>query len=272
MLTPLARFAPSQTLDLIQFSDCHLKSQPDASFGGVQPYLHLQQVLQYIQQHEKVDCLLNTGDVAQDSCAETYQHYVDLIQSIDLPHFCLRGNHDDDASFPFAYADQVNWLDCGAWGLILLNSQKHGCTYGEISERDLQQLQQLLTDFQQTMPEKHLLVALHHHVLPVGSAWLDKHILHNAPALLDVLRVSKQVKLLITGHVHQRFESHDQHIAIYSCPATSVQFKPKQREFALEHQPPAYRRYHLHADGSFQTEVMVLNDMVIQIDEQLSQY
>lgn len=272
MLTPLARFAPSETLDLIQFSDCHLKSQRDASFGGIQPYLHLQHVLQYIQQHEKVDCLLNTGDVAQDSCAATYQHYVDLIQEIDLPHFCLRGNHDDDASFPFAYANQVNWLDCGAWGLILLNSQKQGCTYGEISDHDLQQLQQLLHDFQRTMPAKHLLIALHHHVLPVGSAWLDKHILHNAQALLDVLSQSKQVKVLITGHVHQRFESHYQHIAIYSCPATSVQFKPKQNDFALEHQPPAYCRYHLHADGRFQTEVVVLHDMVIQIDEQLSQY
>jgi len=47
-------------------------------------------------------------------------------------------------------------------------------------------------------------------------------------------------------------------IKIIGTPATCRQFKPASDEFALDDNPPAYRRIELHVDGNVSTELVWL--------------
>ncbi|MFB2538897.1 MULTISPECIES: metallophosphoesterase [unclassified Acinetobacter] len=267
----VTRSSNQKIIRFVQLTDCHLMTDSEATFGGIQPYYHLKAVVDDIQQDMDFDFLLATGDLAQQATAQAYQHYFDLISPLNKPHFCIRGNHDDC----FVDDEQCCQIDCvniGHWQILLLNSQKSAHACGELKIEDLEKLHQCLQHNAQLAQPKHIIITLHHHVLPVDSAWLDQHILLNAQAFLDIISPFKQVKLVLTGHVHQVAEIPYQHFSIMSCPATSVQFKPKQKEFAFDDLAPGYRRFELFDDGSYQSQVIYLSQLMGKIDHQITEY
>ena len=69
-----------------------------------------------------------------------------------------------------------------------------------------------------------------------------------------------KVRAAIFGHVHQAFEGAHESIQIIGTPSTCRQFKLASDEFALDDNPPAYRRVSLHSDGSVNTELIWVPD------------
>jgi 3',5'-cyclic AMP phosphodiesterase CpdA len=65
------------------------------------------------------------------------------------------------------------------WQILLLDSQVFGVPHGELSDFQLEWLEQKLAE----APERYTLLLLHHHPLPAGCSWLDQHSLRNAGAL-----------------------------------------------------------------------------------------
>jgi Icc protein len=56
--------------------------------------------------------------------------------------------------------------------------------------------------------------------------------------------------------VHQDFQAEHAGIQIIATPSTCSQFAAGSDEFAIDDNPPAYRRIELHADGTHSNELI----------------
>jgi Icc protein len=106
-------------------------------------------------------------------------------------------------------------------------------------------------------------VFCHHHLLRVNG-FIDKHILTNGEALLNLLKGFSQVKSIAHGHVHQQretiIERHgDDNLHLWATPSTSVQFKPNSHDKGNDDLGPAFRQFALHPDGSIDSQVVWLD-------------
>lgn len=238
---------------IIQISDTHLMDQQELEFAQMNPEQSFHEVIRHVQQRfPKIDALLHTGDLAQVPVAETYQRYIDFIQSLGVPHYQIPGNHDDAQVFPFHQnTNQVHAIHFGTWSMMLLNSAVPGKVDGWVEQAQLDQLDQLLGEYSQ----QYIIIACHHHPFSMQSHWIDQHRLKNADHLKDVLARHQNVKLVLFGHVHQDSCNEWHGIYFLSTPSTSVQFKPQSTDFALDQAAPGYRVLHLQQNGEFNTYI-----------------
>lgn len=220
----------------------------------------LQRVLEHIRSADwPADLVAMTGDLIQDDTRQAYERFCELMSGLGLPVHCVPGNHDvrelmRDAlsKAPFHYCASVemnNWLITG------IDSCIAGEPGGRVDDEEMDRLAGILTD----TSAEHVLVCLHHPPLPVGSQWLDQVGLKNGEEFLKVISQTGKVRAAIFGHVHQAFSKEVDSIRIIGTPSTCRQFKPGSDEFALDDNPPAYRRFSLHADGSIDNELIWLD-------------
>jgi Icc protein len=203
--------------------------------------------------HQEVDLMLVTGDLANESTLSAYQRlHQTLSDSLHYPFAWLPGNHDDPAVMA-TLGETVNAKVhvLGSWVTILLNSRVEGCIYGHISEDELQFLDDVLTEHN----DKHVMVCLHHQPVPIGSQWMDNYIVRNAHDFWSVIDQHSQVKIVLWGHIHQEFSDTYNNIALLATPSTCIQFTPGQKDFHVETAMPGYRWLELNSDGSFDSGV-----------------
>jgi Icc protein len=205
------------------------------------------------------DLVAMTGDLIQDDSRAAYDRFCDLMTPLNLPVHCVPGNHDirelmrDAVSQePFHYCDSVrinNWLITG------IDSCIDGHAGGRVDDDEMDRLAGILAD----TDAEHVLICLHHPPLPVGSQWLDQVGLKNGDEFLRIIGQPGNVRAAIFGHVHQEFEGAHDAIQIIGTPSTCRQFMVASDEFALDANPPAYRRVSLHADGTVEHELIWLD-------------
>ena len=150
---------------------------------------------------------------------------------------------------PFSYCAQET---VGKWLMVGLDSCISGEAGGEISEDELQRLDETVSN----SSAAHVVVCLHHPPVPLGSAWLDPVKLKNGDELLHKLQSLGRVRLVVFGHVHQPYDAVHNEIRIVGTPSTCRQFEPGSEEFAVDERPPAYRRIVLNNDGSTENELI----------------
>jgi Icc protein len=142
----------------------------------------------------------------------------------------------------------------GNWQLINLNSQKLASDKGWLAETELQ----FLTRCLQALPEHYAIIALHHHCLPSQSAWLDTMVIGNSAQLFAQLVDFPQVKVIMSGHVHQMLDVMRKTIRILGVPSTCFQFKPHCVDFTLDSLAPGYRVLQLYPTGHINTQIFRL--------------
>ncbi len=242
-------------LKLLQFTDTHLYGDESTELRGVATYPALLRILSQARQEiAAADALLVTGDLVQDDVSG-YPVFRKVFGSLGKPVYCVPGNHDVAPALqaaldspPFHVGGHV---DLGNWRVVLLDSSLPGLAQGELSAQTLAQLDATLA----ATPRRHALVCMHHHPVAMGSRWLDGVSLRNPDAFFDVIDRHPQVRAIAWGHVHQAYEGERNGVRLFGTPATCTQFLPKSDRFAVDHAPPAYRRFALHADGRLDTEV-----------------
>ena len=254
---------------VVQISDTHLMQSPHAQFVGMNPEDTFLGLMQHIQAtHSPIDCLVHTGDLAQEAHPHTYTRYLEYMGSLKIPFYQTPGNHDDLNCFPLQNYERVSVIDLKPWSIILINSAVKGRTDGCIAETDLQMLIYFLEQHQ----DRHIIVACHHHPIEMQSHWIDQHKLKNTPDFANVLKQYPNIKAVIHGHVHQEAHQKLGHIDIFSVPSTCVQFKPKSYNFALDAMAPGYRILKLHDNGEFFTQVYRVPALIPNTDPSLSGY
>ena len=232
----------------------------ESRLRGTVTHLSLSRVLEHIADADwPADLVAMTGDLIQDDSRAAYDRFCDLMSTLNLPVYCVPGNHDirelmrDAVSRdPFHYCASVhvnNWLITG------IDSCLSGDAGGRVDDEELERLAKILAE----TTAEHVLICLHHPPLPVGSKWLDRVGLKNGDEFLRMIAQPGNVRAAIFGHVHQEFEGERDSIRIIGTPSTCRQFAVASDDFALDDNPPAYRRISLHADGHIENELIWLN-------------
>lgn len=240
---------------IMQITDMHLFGDPTRELLGVNTNDSLQALLNLIKTTEQPHLFLLTGDLAQDGSAAAYQRVVDEFVKLNMPIFCIPGNHDDykimEQVLPCPLISLQKQLILDNWQIILLDSHIPRHVEGHLKQAELDFLAHCL----KTHPDHHAVIVLHHHPVPVGCAWLDKIGLTNANEFWQLLTRFHQTKYVIFGHVHQFHEGVKHNIKYFSTPSTCIQFKTNSDNFALEKLGPAYRAIELLANGELKTQV-----------------
>lgn len=246
-------------LRVLQVTDPHLFAEADATFRGLATNDSLSQVLEhYLNSGWAADLVLVTGDLVQDDSRAAYERFCRKLEDLRLPVHCVPGNHDVRplmmevlAGWSFAYCDNFEY---GRWLVAGIDSCAEGKAAGTVSPEELGRLGTLL---ERSLAE-HVLVALHHPPLPIGSRWLDQVGLLNSEEFLRVAAASGKVRAAVFGHVHQEFEGQHASMRILGTPSTCRQFRVQSDEFAVDGKPPGYRRLTLYATGEIETDVVWL--------------
>lgn len=208
----------------------------------------------------RADIVISTGDIVQDDSAGAYRHFCELLGALALPVYCVPGNHDVRAVMQEVLADhQFNYctsIEHGNWLIAGIDSCVTGKAGGHVAATELDRLDSEIDH--SDMP--HVMVCLHHPPVQMGSKWLDSVGLANADEFLARMSASGNVKLALFGHVHQPGETEHNGITIIGTPSTCRQFAPGSDTFAVDDNPPAYRRVNLYTDGRFEHELIWVND------------
>lgn len=247
---------PETAARLLHITDTHLFAEPDVRLRGVDTRRSLAAVLAHAAAHGgRPDAALVTGDISQDETAGAYAAFRELLEPVGAPVWCLTGNHDAPGLMdgplgraPFSFSGTAA---VPGWHVVLLSTHLPGDHGGRLPDAELARLAAELAAHR----EDHVLVALHHHPVPLGSRWLDELGLYNAAEFLAIIDAAPQVRCIVAGHVHQASDLERNGVRILTTPSTCFQFLPHMDRFAVDSRPPGYRWIELGRDGSVRTEV-----------------
>ncbi|MCP5076942.1 MAG: 3',5'-cyclic-AMP phosphodiesterase [Psychromonas sp.] len=259
-------------LAFLQITDTHLFADREKDLLGIKTVQSFEAVVKHASKYQNCQAVLSTGDLSQDHSAQSYLDFSKHIKTLNLPCYWLPGNHDvQSVMLPSLLSEglaETKIIASDYWQVILLDSQVEGVPHGMLSESQLEFLRSAL----QNNPNKHTLICVHHHILPVGSVWLDQHILKNSEQFLDVIKPFSNVEAVVSGHVHQALDKLQNGVRFITTPSTCVQFKPNSDDFALDDVAPGYRYLSLKANGDIETIVERIDKDAFSVDEDATGY
>ena len=259
-------------LRIVQITDCHLGERVGTRLLNVDTDQSLAAVLTMVRSKQtRIDALLATGDISDQGSTAAYRRFLQATRDLGAHTRWLPGNHDDAASMHKALGDDARLqrsLLIGNWQIVMLNSEIPGAVGGKLAVSELDALSACL----EAEPNRHTLICVHHHVLPIGCAWLDQQIVANADEFWALLDRFSQVRAVVCGHVHQRSDTVRGDVRVFTSPSTCVQFAPNSAEFRVDTQGPGYRWFDLHADGRIDTAVERADHYEFKVDQSASGY
>lgn len=243
-------------MKIIQFTDTHLFAKPTQALCGMNTSQSLAAVLDLAKKTDWApDLILATGDLSQDETEASYQNFLNFFEPLGVPVFCLPGNHDLPARMSTLLSHEnvhvTRQVLHDDWQLLMLNSVVIGQHGGHLRQEELNFLDQCLSVHE----DLHTLVCLHHNVLPAQTKWLDTMTLKNASEFFDVIDHHKNVRGVLTGHIHQAFSAKHGDVPVFASPSTCIQFLPGSPKFSLDTKTPGYRWLDLKPNGSIKTGV-----------------
>ncbi len=215
------------------------------------------------------DLVILSGDLSHDEDKAdylvTYTRLAKMLKQLFRKTICIPGNHDDielvKRIFPLYDIDAQGTFSLDNWQFILVDSSQMGIHEGWLAETELGLLDRALKDKNSDKNsgpgEMHNLVVIHHPVVELNSAWLDRQRVGNADKLFELLARKKNVQGIICGHAHQAYDTRVDEIKIMGTPATCPrQFTPLSSEFSVDESvTPGFRCLDLYPDGNIKTRV-----------------
>jgi Icc protein len=229
---------------LAQLSDTHLLADPTTELWGHNTTRNLGAVLEVMPTW--VDVIVVTGDVSEDGAPQSYQRAMALTEDRAGQRHFLPGNHDSPevmravtGSLPPLQMVRAS----ATWTLALVDSQWVGHENGRIRVDTMAALREALA-----VAQTHVVVCLHHP--PVSPCENPDCGLANSDELLAILRASP-VRLVISGHVHQRFDTTIDGVRFLGGPSTFRQLRHGgDPHYQDTHEPPAAQLLELLDDGN----------------------
>lgn len=255
-------FDKSASVSLVQITDCHVHNEREQLLSGVNTHDSLGQVIDGIRAAGPApDMVLVTGDLTHEGDERAYRLLLSQLERLPAPYFWLPGNHDHLAPMASIGSEQrlrTKQIILPHWQILLVDSHVEDEVAGLVAQSELTWLATALREY----PDRYAAIFVHHPLLPVGCDWLDPQRIANAEQLLTLFDNTPQLRLVCNGHVHQEWQQERQHYWLLSTPSTCIQFKSNSVDYAEDDFPPGYRRFTLHTDGSFDTEVMRVGELV----------
>lgn len=247
--------AEARSFRLAQISDCHLPASPDTPYRGLKSDPGLAVVVQAVAAWQ-ADAVMLTGDLSEDASESSYRRLAEQLQTLHIPICALPGNHDLPEVmmqyFPNGPYHGPYRQRAGAWQMMLFNSARPRRVDGSIDDADLLQLDEWL----QAEDGVPTLLALHHQPIPVGSPWIDQHMLREPQELLKRVSQHPQIKVVAWGHVHQAFEKVVGQARFMAAPSAAVNSLPGTDRFSFDPCGPACRWLELFDDGRLESGIL----------------
>ncbi|MGP4717049.1 metallophosphoesterase [Psychrobacter sp. T6-6] len=258
---------PDEQMNILQITDLHLSTPvaADIDSSGYNDAGNCQRSFETVLQQAlsediRCDLIIVTGDLVNKVRLSTYDHIFAVLQATQIPFVCIAGNHDvtdeEGEHLPFFQRSLVaqpadsrllsrHRIEGDHWQLLLLDSSITGKVAGEVTTTDIDWLCECLDAC-----DKPALVALHHHIIPVDSDWIDTHMATNTESFWEHMAPFEHLQVIISGHTHQEQVRYRQGVTVYSTPSTCYQFKPYSHDFAYDESGlPGYRWLQLANNG-----------------------
>ncbi len=255
-------------LRLVQVTDTHLNRERGGDLLGLDTDFSLQHVIDLVRKDRaQTDLVLATGDISDHGSKAAYGRALQYFGQLNSPVMWLPGNHDrtDSMAEILGSGGELPRLaEANGWQVVMLNSQIPGEVGGRLGAGELQFLQQSLEDAQQR--SLHSLVCLHHQPIAMGSAWIDRQMVEDRDAFLQLIDGFSCVRGILWGHVHQQLDRERNGVKFMSTPSTCIQFAPGSDDFAVDNIAPGYRWLDLYPDGRIETGVARVEGVEFVID------
>lgn len=252
---------PDGSLKVLQVTDTHLYADTDGTLLGMNTQQTLDEVLELTRDCGPVDMILSTGDLVHDASEAGYTRFRKIMEQAEVPVYCLPGNHDVPAQMRKYLVDsEVQYIPSaayGPWQFIFLDSTLADGEGGHFTDEELQLLKTELDRY----PDKHVLVCMHHHPVPVNSAWMDTMLIDNAEKFFDVVDGYSNIQGILWGHIHQIFDRERMGVRMLATPSTCIQFTPDKDDFGVDNEPPGCRWLAMLPNGEIRTCVTRLSEM-----------
>ena len=157
-------------LRVLHLTDPHLFAAKDGNLRGTVTYSSLSAVLDDYQAGDwRADIAVVTGDLIQDDSAAAYANFRGLLGSLEIPVYCVPGNHDvrelmrealQDA--PFSYCGTVHHDDWLIVGIDSCVSERAG---GSISAAEFDRVDAEIS----ASDTANVMLYLHHPPVALGS-------------------------------------------------------------------------------------------------------
>ena len=243
---------------IIQITDLHLNKSKEMISNGVNTLDSAKMVIEKIRNNEKdMDCLILSGDLSNDYSMESYNHLMHILKEFKQPIYLMSGNHDSPSILK-ALTNGKNIFfksfECfNNWGVFMFNTKKENSPNGLLNIEELDYFDKVL----ENELYENIIIFLHHHPVPIGSASMDSMIIENAELLTDRIKKYNKIKVVSWGHIHNVFCLDMGSAKLFSTPSTCYQAKEKSENFIIDPEAlPGYRKITLNVDGSFDTEVI----------------
>lgn len=183
----------------------------------------------------------------------------EILERLTVPTYMLMGNHDRRGPFRRvvlrepAPEDQPHRyvVDVDGYRLCALDSLDPGKKPGLLGGGQLEWLRDRLRE----AADRHAVIAVHHHAVPVGVQRLDVQMLTDADALWDVIREAGNVRGVLCGHVHLQHGAVRDGVPVFITPSTCFQSSKEFQEQRYLPGPPVLRVVTCRA-GEITSEVL----------------
>lgn len=214
---------------LVQITDTHILPPGKMLYGRIDTAFHLAETVKSINQMQpQPDVVLITGDLVEKGDRDSYHHFIELIEPLQMPLYIIPGNHDSPrvmleifAGTPYFPASDNTFqytIDDFPFRILSLNSCSEGTDLPEFCEQRLSWL-----DHQLGQSHKPALIALHHPPMATGIELIDMGGFAWFQGLKSVLAKHTQVRLVICGHCHTDLVGRIGQVPVYMAAATSHQ-------------------------------------------------
>ena len=149
-------------------------------------------------------CIL-AGDLADRGETEAYQRLAAELEGLKIPYHLTIGNHDDRNRFAEVFGNLANAdtgkldrvVDIHGQRIIILDSVEENEHHGRIAKSQLDWLDARLSEAR----EAPVIVVMHHNICKLMVS-TDGIRLMNGDELAEALSTHKDVRAVVSGHVH----------------------------------------------------------------------
>ncbi len=225
-------------LRIIQMSDLHLTSDKHPIWG-VDTYKQFQKALGKIESIPHVDCVVVSGDIADDGKIQTYQYADNMLDMLSLPVLWCPGNHDNINNFnEFSKKSKSaigTFLFIKGVRILPINTvapdDSNPClnrSRGVLFEDDFRYLNENILC--QSYPT---ILVMHHPPFDPGG-WMTNKILDNRDFFNETIKKYDDLFLILCGHIHYYMEQEVSGKKLISAPSVGFAFNKDLPKYEID--------------------------------------
>jgi len=242
-------------LKIIQITDIHLLANKADTIFGINTYCSLKKIVEAIRFMADIDCIIITGDIANNGEYDAYIAVDELFMPFDFPIFWLQGNHD----FSEVMLQVSSKIKIRADKSFKIGTTKFILLQTIMRDEDNLSLNKgrgYLFDYELLFLKReldednfdHCVIAMHHPPI-LSNSWTDRRILDNRIEFANLIERYSKVRLVLYGHQHIAQITKINGITYITSPPSSFHYNPNGELFSMIQEKKGFGVIEINNDG-----------------------